>query len=94
MNIETLLKEYNFEIDDIRWHLSMQYAMKLKGYKKSIYELGEYICSKRLEDDLYDMEEKFLTELQDKIDKNQIDESRVREILTQILINKENRYTE
>lgn len=85
MNIYSLLEEYSLEINDVRWYLSGLTAFKLLEYRDDSEALTRYICSGELEEELYNMEEKFLSEIQDNIDRNLIDEVNVREILIEIV---------
>jgi hypothetical protein len=84
MNVKTLMKEYGFELDDIRWYLSWETAVRLLGYQSEPEELARLVWSGRLADELYDMEERFLEELQDKVDRSLTDEHRVRELFAEI----------
>jgi len=84
VNIKELLDEYNIELDDVRWYLSRQHALRLLEYKDRHTDLCRLICSGRLEADLYRMEERFLAELQEKIDTRQTDESELRKVLAEI----------
>lgn len=80
-----LLKEYDLEIDDVRWYLSMQMAERLLTYREDPRLLTEMIWRGTLEDELYDMEETYLRESQEQMDRGVLDESRVREQLNQAL---------
>ena len=84
MEIRRLLDEYNLEVDDVRWYLSHQNAARLLEYRDKQKELCRLIWSGRLEADLYRMEERFLAELQEKLDTRRADESEVRKILLEI----------
>ncbi|WP_319561073.1 hypothetical protein [Marispirochaeta sp.] len=85
VNIRELLKEYDLEIDDLRWYLSMQMAERLLTYREDPRLLTELIWRGTLGDELYDMEERFLRESQEQMDRGVLDETRVREQLNQAL---------
>ena len=84
MSIMELLKEYGLEIDDVRWYLSKIMAQRLLSYNGSPGELIKFIWSGELNDQLYNMEERYLQELQDQIDENTLDESHVRDMLSEM----------
>ncbi len=75
------MKEYDLEIDDIRWYKSFVTAQELLSYEDSIEELVQIIWSGNLAGSIHDMEEKYLLELQDRIDRGLTDETGIREIL-------------
>lgn len=81
MTITELMKEYNLEIDDIRWYLSIMEAEKLLNFPLDKKELTRYIWSGELADNLYNMEEIYLNLLQDQMDRLITDESHIRDIL-------------
>jgi len=85
MKIEDIAKEYSIEMDDIRWYLSVVKASQLLEYHDRAGDLARMIWSKQLEDDLYRFEEGFLADLQEDLDRNIIDESKVRETFLEIL---------
>ncbi len=73
------MKEYNLEIDDIRWYLSILEADKLMNFPRDRKELTRYIWSGELSDNLYNMEENYLSSLQEQMDRNITDESNIRD---------------
>jgi hypothetical protein len=83
-NVQSLFKEYSIELDDIRWYLSRQSAMRLLEYRDKLDDLSRLIWSGRLEADLYAMEERFVDELQEKLDKRRSDESEIRKLIAEI----------
>jgi hypothetical protein len=93
VKIRELMQEYDLEIDDIRWYLSSRQAERLLTYREKRRELIRLIWSGSLEGDLYDMEERFLAELQNSLDGGSRDEIQVREILREVVASRENRYT-
>ena len=84
VKISELMQEYDLEIDDVRWYLSKMEAERLLEYRDKRVELCRLIWSGRLEADLYNMEERYLAELQDKLDARQADESEIRKIMAEI----------
>ena len=94
MEIRELLQEYDLEIDDIRWYLAAMQAEHLLSYRENKRELIRLIWSGSLEGELYDMEERFLEQLQSRLDQGSRDEIQVRGILKEIVSSRENRYTQ
>ena len=88
------MQEYDLEIDAIRWHLSTLQAERLLSYREKKRELIRLIWSGSLEGELYDMEESFLGELQDRLDRGSRDEIQVRGILKEVVASREKRYTQ
>jgi hypothetical protein len=84
MNIKELLKEYGLGIDDIRWFLAGRFAEKLLSYKDTPAELTRMIWSGSIENELYNMEEIYIEELQDDLNRDFRDEARIREILNEV----------
>jgi len=76
-----LLKEYDLEVDDIRWYKSCLTAQELLSYVEEHDELVQLIWSGKLSDRLHNMEENYLEELQDHLNREIIDEAGIREIL-------------
>ena len=93
MKIRELLQEYDLEIDDIRWYLAAMQAEHLLSYRENKRELIRLIWSGSLEGDLYDMEERFLGELQNRLDRGSRDEAQVRTILKEVVASRAERYT-
>lgn len=93
MKIRDLLQEYDLEIDDVRWYLAAMEAELLLSYRENKRELIRLIWSGSLEGDLYDMEERFLAELQSRLEQGSRDEIQVRAILKEIIASREKRYT-
>lgn len=85
MRVSEILKEYGIELDDIRWFLADRMALELLAYQERQPELVRYIWSKGLEDSLYNMEDRFLEELQDQLERRIIDEAFVRGICLEAL---------
>ena len=88
------MQEYDLEIDDIRWHLCTLQAERLLSYREKKRELIRLIWSGSLEGDLYDMEERFLGELQKRLEQGSRDEIQVRAVLKEIASSREKRYTQ
>ncbi len=83
MNIKQLMKEYNLEIDDIRWYLSIREAEKLIDLTPDKDQLVRYIWSGELADNLYNMEEVYIDSLEDQIERNITDESNIRDFFAE-----------
>jgi len=84
VTVQELLEEYGFEIDDIRWYLAVLTADRMFTYRDRPEELARLVWSGALEKDLYNMEERFLEQLQSDLDRNQTDEAHVRQILAEV----------
>ena len=93
VNIGEMMKEYDLEIDDVRWYLACLQADRLLGYRDKKRELIRSIWSGELEGVLYDMEERFLGELQGRLDRGTRDEIQVRSVLREVVSCREKRYT-
>jgi hypothetical protein len=84
MDVKKILKEYGLELDDVRWYLARQTAIRLLGYKETPQDLCRLVWSGKLEADLYRMEDRYLDELQEKLDSRQTDESEIRKLLAEV----------
>jgi len=84
MDIKSLLKEYSLEIDDVRWYLSQVLTERLQSMMETPEELTKFIWSSKLSDELYNMEERFIKTIQDQIDENTLDESHLRDLLSEM----------
>lgn len=84
MRVAELLDDYDLSIDDVRWYLSTVMAHRLLTYEERPEELAQFIWSGRLADELYNMEERYLASLQDQLDRELMDEPKVREILAEM----------
>lgn len=78
------MKEFSVEIDDVRWYLAVKTAERLLTYKEDLRGLAREVWSGRLEGELYDMEESFLRDLQDRLDRNLTDEIHARTLFSEI----------
>jgi hypothetical protein len=81
LSLKELLKEYDLEVDDIRWYKSCITSQELLSYSEKTDELIQLIWSGRLSDSLHNMEESYLEELQDQMNRDILDEAGIREIL-------------
>ncbi len=81
VDFQKLLEEYQLEISDVRWYLARQVADKLLSFKDNREDITHYIWSGKIEDVLYNMEEKYIEELEQDWKANLTDESTIREIL-------------
>jgi hypothetical protein len=93
VNIGEMMKEYDLEIDDVRWYLACLQADRLLGYRDKKRELIRLIWPGELEGARYDMEERFLGELQGRLDRGTRDEIQVRSVLREVVSCREKRYT-
>ncbi len=93
VKISEMMQEYDLEIDDVRWYLACQQVDLLLGYRDNKRELIRLIWSGALEGALYDMEERFLGELQSRLDGGVLDEVQVRGVLREVVSCREKRYT-
>ncbi len=91
MTVRTIMEEYSLEIDDIRWYLSSETTEQILTYKDKPNELTRFIWSGQLVDQLYNMEDRFLKDLQDRLDRGLTDEQRAREIFADALSAKRKR---
>lgn len=79
MSVNRIQDEYGLSLDDIRWYLSTMITESLLSQRESPEEITRRIWSGALESQLYDMEERFVRDLQDELDRGLIDEQKVRE---------------
>ncbi|MFW5880717.1 MAG: hypothetical protein ACOCU9_03720 [Spirochaetota bacterium] len=79
MSVTRIQEEYDLSLDDIRWYLSTLVTESLLSQRESPEEITHRIWSGALESQLYDMEERFIRDLQDELDRGLIDEQKVRE---------------
>jgi hypothetical protein len=84
MKVTEILAEHGLEIDDVRWYLAALLSTRLLAYRDEPAELTRLIWSGKLEADLYDAEERFLRELDRKLDSSRADEHTVTEIVREI----------
>jgi hypothetical protein len=91
MDIKLFLKEFDIELDDVRWYLARETALRLLEYRENMGDLCQLIWSGRLEADLYSMEERYLEELQERLDTRRADESEIRKIIGEINASKSER---
>jgi len=92
MSIQELLKEYGLEIDDVRWYLSRVMTERLLSYQSSPADLTKCIWSGELNDELYNMEERYLKTLQDQKDEGTLDESHIRDIMSEMEMARRRRF--
>ncbi|AHC14666.1 hypothetical protein [Salinispira pacifica] len=84
LNSEKLMKEYDLEIDDVRWYLSVQLAEDLLSLYEEPRKLIHRIWDKSLEDELYNMEERYLEGLDEAMEQGSTDEVKIRQIFTEM----------
>ncbi len=78
------MKEYNLELDDVRWYLASLLSSRFLSFSKSPEELTKYIWSGNLDRDLYNMEETFLQDLTEQYSSGLADEAYLRERFSEI----------
>lgn len=78
------MKESNITIDDVRWFLSLELCKKLTALHYTPFEMVNFIHSKELEVELYNIEEKFLEEMQRDYERRTLDEATIRETFYKI----------
>lgn len=78
------MKEFSVEIDDVRWYLSVKTAERLLTYRDDLRGLAREVWSGKLEGELYDLEETFLRDLQDSLDRHLTDEVQARALFSEI----------
>ncbi len=77
--VEELMAEYNIDLDDIRWYLSSRITNKILSMDNLPDDLTKYIWSGELDSETFNMEENFISELEDLLERKLVDESVVRE---------------
>ena len=86
------MEEFNLEIDDIRWYLSHYLIGKIQSLMFDVQEAARYVWSGEMEGFLYNMEERFILDLQDQLDRNLMDESQIRSSFSEIAALKKKRF--
>ena len=89
--IAQIMQELGLEIDDVRWHLSYVQAQRFLEYRNRLLELTRWVWSGQLEGELYDMEERYLEDLQQKLERNIVDEHQLRELFNSVAASKRKR---
>lgn len=84
MIVKEIMKESNISIDDVRWYLCLEVAKKLLALQNNPIELVSYIHSKNLEIELYEIEQRYIDQLEKEYEQKIIDEATIREILYRI----------
>ena len=79
--VQKIIDEYGLDLDDVRWYLSVLMSEKLASFQPEPLRLIEYIWSGRLADELFNLEERYLEELEANWDSGKTYEARVREFL-------------
>ena len=72
------------EIDDVRWYLCREEAKRVLEYRSDFDGLAKLIHSGRLEAEWYRMEERFVEELQQKLDDRTFDEPEINKIFAEM----------
>jgi len=82
--ITGLMKEYNLEIDDIRWFISYQKTISILSDKETPDLIIKKIWSGKLEAELYNMEDKYLEDMNLRLERGLVDEAWIREQFAEI----------
>lgn len=91
MRAADIFAQQGLEIDDIRWYLASLLAHRLLGYRGRPEELVRLIWSGKLEAEMYNAEERFLAELDQKLERASADEQSIREVAREIAREKRRR---
>ena len=84
MIVKQIMKESNISIDDVRWYLCLEVTKKILSLQNSPMELVDFIHSKKLEIELYEIEERYINQLENEYANQLIYEATIREILYKI----------
>lgn len=79
MTVRELRDEFDLSVDDIRWYLCNRITQSVLLDRDEPELIAERIWSGKLEAELYNLEERFLEQLQDELERNLTDERTVRE---------------
>ncbi|MFP4444326.1 MAG: hypothetical protein ACLFST_14490 [Spirochaetia bacterium] len=77
MTVKEIFTARGITTDDIRWYCAAVTAKRLLTYQEKEEELTRLVWSGKLEDDLYNMEENFVDDLEEKFESGKIDEPRI-----------------
>ena len=94
MKIGELLEELDLTIDDVRWYLAVRETERLLALKDSPLEITRLLWSGALERELYDMEERFLSEQGEALARGRRDAAAVRQLLAEVARARGRRYAE
>ena len=92
--MKQLIEEAGLDIDDVRYYLSSMMASRLLAYAEDPEGLIRMIWSKHLEDELYDMEERFMRDMDDRFQRKLTDEAKLRQLMHDIQREKAKRIRE
>ncbi len=93
MKITALLEELDLSLDDIRWFLAVRQTERLLNLKDTPLEITRLLWSGALEGELYDMEERFLAEQDEALQRGRKDETAVRQLLAEVAQARARRYS-
>lgn len=93
MNIHELLDEYNLEPDDIRWSLCLRLteSIVIKMETEGPLSVTRDFWSGNIGDELYDLEERWIRDRGDSLNRSILDEGHLRDELSQMSLDKINR---
>jgi len=83
MTLPHLLDEYNLTLDDIRWYRAKLLTDSILTKRDTPAEITRRIWSGSLEAELYNMEEVYVAQLQEDLDRGITDEQANRDQLEQ-----------
>ncbi|MCG8451556.1 MAG: hypothetical protein MI717_00055 [Spirochaetales bacterium] len=90
MNVNALLEEYGLSTDDVRWSLCCRLTESLMhlAETKGAEGLCQNLWSGALGDELYDMEERWHRDRDDRLSRAVLDEGHLRDELSQMTLDK------
>ncbi len=91
ITVRELLQEYDLDIADIRWILSVQEVERVFTYKNHREDLIQQYFTGEISSMLYNWDERYIEELQQDMERGLTDETRVREVFQKALLLKKER---
>ncbi len=92
MKITALLEELDLSLDDIRWFLAVRQTERLLNLKDTPLEITRLLWSGALEGELYGMEERFLADQNEALQRGRKDETAMRQLLAEVAQARARRY--
>ena len=91
VTIEQLMDEYGLSMNDIRWYLCSQITYGILELTKTPDEITAYFWSGKLEVDLYNIEERYIADLQEELEKSIKTEAEIRDIFSTVIARRDNK---
>ena len=93
MTIHELLDEYNLATDDVRWSLSLRMTESIISILENDgpENLARKLWSGEIADELYDMEERWMRDRNDRLGRHILDEGHLRDELSGMDMDRINR---